>query len=150
MGALTATFEPTAKPSALNSRRLSYCPLAGLSYLAPLSSLGAPKLADRAPMGALTATFEPTAKPSALNSRRLSYCPLAGLSSQRNSNYKAVVLSERRHRRVKTKRLDSNHNNIRVRGFVLSGAPTNEINGSQDNLAALATVISGSLPDQIG
>jgi DNA invertase Pin-like site-specific DNA recombinase len=34
-----------------------------------------------------------------------------------------VPISERRHRRAKTRRLDSNHNNIRVRGFVLSGAP---------------------------
>jgi hypothetical protein len=41
MVALTATFEPTAKPSALNSRRFSNCPLAGTS-LAPLSSPKSP------------------------------------------------------------------------------------------------------------
>ena len=37
--------------------------------------------------------------------------------------YAAILIHERWHRRAKVKRLYSNYNNIRVRGFVLSGAP---------------------------
>jgi hypothetical protein len=42
------------------------------------------------------------------------------------------------------KKLYSNFNNIRVRSFILSGAPINEINGLSECLAALAAVTSGS------
>jgi hypothetical protein len=41
-------------------------------------------------------------------------------------------------------KLQRNLNNIGVRSFILTGAPTNKINDFRDILAAIAAIISGS------